>query len=698
MTIGWKLAESSPLARGVILAYRRFRGVKAEFDFMMRKSTLLLTVTAAVLAMGGGALAQTGKSFSRNEGMFVVAVRSLADRIEQVIANFPALGAYVLGLPRQFGWRQTAFLIGIVVVGLAAEWATRLLLARARGGIFARHIGQSPLRAFFRAALLDAIALLALWIAARFMALEVGDPQSVEGKTAHLLLLALIDWRSFNFVFRIWLRPTAPEGRIAPVDDATAARLLVGMSVVILLPLVSRTILQFMLATGAPPTVLSAAVLIVVPVIAAGQVYAVWHWRHDMAAWLIGMIRPGSALHALKLSMAESWWVAGLAFYVLSGIAAVVAAVTEHGSAMRSIATVESLLILLLLLEALIHRLSSHLPLEVPTVGDVIAGGLRLALRLVVIVVATDAFLIGTFGLMEPAEWEPYARSVRMAALSAFGFYMMWRVIRYRMDRYIADNPLPTAGFDPDADEDAPQAASRLRTIMPLLRVVAGISILILGGLLVLSELGINTTPLIAGFSVLGLAVSFGSQSLVRDIVSGIFFLAEDSFRVGEYIDGGKVKGTVEGFSVRSLRLRHQNGQLNIVPFGQITHITNFSRDWTTVKFNLAFMLEIDVELLRKTVKKIGTDMMAEPQFEKELLQPLKMQGLVDIKDASLIIRFKFTARPKNPSMIQRIAIRRMYETLPKLGIHFARPPYAAAFGPMATGGNGDHATPVAAQ
>ena len=102
-----------------------------------------------------------------------------------------------------------------------------------------------------------------------------------------------------------------------------------------------------------------------------------------------------------------------------------------------------------------------------------------------------------------------------------------------------------------------------------------------------LSELGVNITPLIAGASVLGLAVSFGSQSLVRDIVSGMFFLAEDSFRVGEYIDGSKVKGTVEGFSVRSIRLRHQNGQLHIVPFGQLTHITNFSRDWTTVKFNL---------------------------------------------------------------------------------------------------------------
>ena len=95
-------------------------------------------------------------------------------------------------------------------------------------------------------------------------------------------------------------------------------------------------------------------------------------------------------------------------------------------------------------------------------------------------------------------------------------------------------------------------AASRLRTLMPLLRAMAGSVILVVGGLLVLSELGVNITPLIAGASVFGLAVSFGSQSLVRDIVSGIFFLAEDSFRIGEYVDCSKVKGTVEGFSVRS--------------------------------------------------------------------------------------------------------------------------------------------------
>jgi small-conductance mechanosensitive channel len=210
---------------------------------------------------------------------------------------------------------------------------------------------------------------------------------------------------------------------------------------------------------------------------------------------------------------------------------------------------------------------------------------------------------------------------------------------------------------------------------------VSGSTILVVGGLLVLSQLGINITPLIAGASVFGLAVSFGSQSLVRDIVSGVFFLAEDSFRIGEYVDCSKVKGTVEGFSVRSLKLRHQNGQLHIVPFGQVGHITNFSRDWTVLKFNLAFAPGTDVELLRRTVKKIGVEMMAEPQFKPIIMQPLKMQGVVDIKDSQVIVRFKVMTRPKNPSLVQRTAIRRMYDALPALGIRFAVPIFPGMMG-----------------
>ena len=276
------------------------------------------------------------------------------------------------------------------------------------------------------------------------------------------------------------------------------------------------------------------------------------------------------------------------------------------------------MLILLLLFETLMHRITRHIVSELPTAGDVVADCLRLVARLYVIILIADALMVGVLGAMTPEEWLPHDRGAKLAAMTAVAIYALWRFVKYRMDRYIADNPLPSADASADAEEDVQVAASRLRTMMPLLRVIAGIVIVVVGGLLVLSELGVNITPLIAGASVLGLAVSFGSQSLVRDIVSGIFFLAEDSFRVGEYIDCSKVKGTVEGFTVRSIRLRHQNGQLHIVPFGQLAHITNFSRDWTTVKFNLAFANDTDVELLRKTVKKIGLDMMEEPHFAED--------------------------------------------------------------------------------
>lgn len=99
------------------------------------------------------------------------------------------------------------------------------------------------------------------------------------------------------------------------------------------------------------------------------------------------------------------------------------------------------------------------------------------------------------------------------------------------------------------------------------------------------------------------------------------------------------------------------------------------------LKFNLAFAPGTDVELLRKTVKKIGVDMMAEPQFKPIIMQPLKMQGVVDIKDSQVIVRFKVMTRPKNPSLVQRTAIRRMYDTLPGLGIRFAVPVFPGMMG-----------------
>jgi small-conductance mechanosensitive channel len=123
---------------------------------------------------------------------------------------------------------------------------------------------------------------------------------------------------------------------------------------------------------------------------------------------------------------------------------------------------------------------------------------------------------------------------------------------------------------------------------------------------------------------------------------------------------------------MRSLKLRHQSGQIHTIPFGQLGQITNFSRDWTTAKFNLRFMPNTDLEKLRKTVKKIGVEMMDDPEMKDEILMPLKMQGVADITDSAIVVRFKFTVKPNKPSYIQREALKRMFRAFPEAGIEFA--------------------------
>ena len=128
-----------------------------------------------------------------------------------------------------------------------------------------------------------------------------------------------------------------------------------------------------------------------------------------------------------------------------------------------------------------------------------------------------------------------------------------------------------------------------------------------------LDEFGVNITPLIAGASVFGLAISFGSQTLVRDIVSGIFYLDRRCLPGRRIYRLRQGQGHGRGLHPALDQARHQNGQVHTIPFGQLGQVTNFSRDWTTVKFNLRFARDTDIEKLRKTVKKIGADMLEIP-------------------------------------------------------------------------------------
>ena len=123
---------------------------------------------------------------------------------------------------------------------------------------------------------------------------------------------------------------------------------------------------------------------------------------------------------------------------------------------------------------------------------------------------------------------------------------------------------------------------------------------------------------------------------------------------------------------MRSIRLRHQNGQIHTIPFGQLGQITNFSRDWSTLKFNLRFARDTDIDKLRKVTKKVGQAMAEDPEMKDDFLEPLKLQGVADIADNATVMRFKITVRPVRPSFIQREAVKRLIAAVKEANIEFA--------------------------
>src|SRR5262249_44752944 len=128
---------------------------------------------------------------------------------------------------------------------------------------------------------------------------------------------------------------------------------------------------------------------------------------------------------------------------------------------------------------------------------------------------------------------------------------------------------------------DAKAARSaRVRTLLPMLRTALMITILVIVGFIFLTEIGVNVAPLIAGAGVVGIAIGFGSQTLVRDVITGIFLLFEDAMAVGDVVQVGGLGGVVEQLSIRSIKLRALDGSLHIIPFSAVTTVTNQTRDF----------------------------------------------------------------------------------------------------------------------
>ena len=248
--------------------------------------------------------------------------------------------------------------------------------------------------------------------------------------------------------------------------------------------------------------------------------------------------------------------------------------------------------------------------------------------------------------------------------------WALWGVIRISIERKLDTGETP--GEEVEEAEAGGLGGTRVETVLPLIRIFIKITLIVMAVLISLSALGVNIGPLIAGAGVVGIAIGFGAQTLVRDIVSGFFYLIDDAFRIGEYVVIDQIRGTVEKISIRSFQLRHHNGPVHTIPYGEIRTLTNWSRDWAIMKLEIRVPFETDIEKVRKIIKKIGIEMMEDPQWGPLLLAPVKSQGVNRMDDSALIVRFKFTAVPGQQFLIRREAFVRIQRAFEAEGIHFA--------------------------
>ena len=247
---------------------------------------------------------------------------------------------------------------------------------------------------------------------------------------------------------------------------------------------------------------------------------------------------------------------------------------------------------------------------------------------------------------------------------------LAWRIICALIDSSLTKMPNPA---DVGQKKEAIRQA-KLLTLLPIIRNGAMVFILTLSVMMGLSALGIEIGPLIASAGIIGVAIGFGAQTLVKDVISGMFYLMDDAFRIGEYIIAGSYKGTVESFNLRSVKLRHHRGPIYTIPFGELGAVQNLSRDYVIDKLSFQVTYDTDLERARKLIKRAGQELASDPEIGPKIIEPLKMQRVENFGDYGIEIKTKLTCVPGGQWEVRKKIYPMIKQLFEENGIEFARP------------------------
>lgn len=255
---------------------------------------------------------------------------------------------------------------------------------------------------------------------------------------------------------------------------------------------------------------------------------------------------------------------------------------------------------------------------------------------------------------------------LRMLLIVAGTFFVIWLAsfITRRVEKAFDDNDPSTM------NEREKQAATLGKVIRNVIRILVwGVAVMML-----LKECNIDIGPLLAGVGIIGLAVGFGAQSLVKDFLSGMFILIENQYNVGDVVQLAGASGLVEKITLRATTMRDYEGNVHIIPNGTIDVVTNKTRQWSRFVLDIGVAYKESVDDVMRVLKEIGDEMAADPGYASMITAPLEVLGVQDFADSAVIIRVMFTTQPVKQWTVGREFRRRVKNAFDAKGIEIPFP------------------------
>lgn len=644
----------------------------------------LLTRLKALLAATDG----TAKPEADEESGIA---RALSERIDRLSGKLVAGAALLLDPPRVAAWiRDQAeskelrdlwlnvlWMTAVVLAaGLVAELGARRLLFRARGAVEARARERLLPQHVAARTSLDLVSIASFAVAAYAALFLLGAGETARAVAAPLVAASVVA-RAAVVLATAFFAPGAPHMRATKLDDVTANYLALWIRRFANIGAYGYFLVESTRLLGLPhggQFLLGRAVGLL---LASLAIIFVLQNRRNVAAWI-----RGDGRNLLRRRFAAVWHLLAAGYF--GSVYVVWALEIRNGFEFAFRATVISAAIIAAakVLTAgsrialdrgfglrpelvrrhpgLAERANRYFSVLHHAVSWTIAAAAALAIL--------RAWGVDSFGWIDSETARRAIGSLVTSAIVIVVAVALWEVASSAIERYLE------AGANGDPGR-------RARTLLPLLRRVLMIVTATVIGLVLLSEIGVDIGPLLAGAGVVGLAVGFGAQTLVKDVITGVFILAENQFGVDDVVSVGDKSGVVEDISIRTIRLRDLKGNVHIIPFSSVSTVENMTSEFSRYLFDIGVAYREDVDEVIDALEALGEEMRADPAYGGWIREPLEIMGLNELGDSAVVVRARFTTDPGRQWQVGREFNRRIKRRFDELGIEIPFPHRTVYFG-----------------